>query len=56
VLDDPARGLLLDSMVWHKMYDFTEDCVLLVLADQLYDPAEHIQDYAEFHRLARDGH
>jgi hypothetical protein len=37
------------------MYDFREDCVLVVLADQLYDPADYIRDYAEFRRLARDG-
>lgn len=54
-LDNPAQGLLLDSMIWRKMYDFTEDCVLVVLADQLYDPADYIRDYAEFRRLARDG-
>jgi len=55
VLSDPAQGLLLDSLIWRKMYDFTEDCVLMVLADQLYDPADYIRDYAEFRRLAREG-
>jgi hypothetical protein len=37
------------------MFDFTEDCVFVALADQLYDPANYIRDYAEFLRLARDG-
>lgn len=54
LLDDPARGLLLDKMIWREMYDFSADCVLMVLADQLYDPTDYIWDYAEFCRLARN--
>lgn len=50
VLDDPSQGLLLRRMVWREMYDFSEDCVLMVLADQLYDPADYITDYAAFLR------
>jgi dTDP-4-dehydrorhamnose 3,5-epimerase-like enzyme len=53
VLDDPAQGLFLDRMIWREMYDFTADCVLMVLADQLYDPTDYIRDYGEFRRLAR---
>lgn len=54
VLDDPAEGLLLDRMIWREMCDFSEDCVLMVLADQLYDPTDYIRDYDEFCRLARE--
>lgn len=50
VLDDPSQGLLLGRMVWREMYDFSEDCVLMVLADRLYDPADYITDYDEFLR------
>lgn len=50
VLDDPAQGLLLGCMVWRDLYDFSDDCVLMVLADQLYDPADYITDYDEFLR------
>jgi hypothetical protein len=53
VLNDPAQGLLLGSMVWRDLYDFSDDCVLMVLADQLYDPADYITDYDEFIREAR---
>ncbi|NII55067.1 FdtA/QdtA family cupin domain-containing protein [Luteibacter sp. SG786] len=52
-LNDPARGLLLGSMVWRDLYDFSDDCVLMVLADQLYDPADYITDYDEFIREVR---
>ncbi len=55
VLDDPAKGLLLRRMVWREMYDFTEDCVLMVLADQFYDPADYITDYDVFLREVHQG-
>ena len=30
------------------MHDFSDDCVLMVMADQLYDEADYIRDYADF--------
>jgi len=42
------RGLVLDPMVWHEMYDFSPGCVLLVLAEAWYDEADYIRDYAAF--------
>ncbi|MEP6906922.1 MAG: FdtA/QdtA family cupin domain-containing protein [Pseudoxanthomonas sp.] len=50
VLDDPSQGLLMGSMVWRELYDFSDDCVLMVLADHLYDPDDYITDYADFLR------
>lgn len=48
LLDNPAKGLLIKSFMWREMYDFSEDCVLMVLADQLYDESDYIRDYSEF--------
>ena len=42
------QGLMLDPMIWHEMYDFSPDCVLLVLADNWYDEADYIRDYDTF--------
>ncbi|MTI12233.1 WxcM-like domain-containing protein [Sansalvadorimonas verongulae] len=47
-LDSPATGLLIDRMLWHEMYDFTDDCVLMVLASGLYDEADYIRGYGQF--------
>jgi dTDP-4-dehydrorhamnose 3,5-epimerase-like enzyme len=47
-LDRNDRGLMLDAMLWHEMSDFSPDCVLLVLADNYYDEADYIRDYAAF--------
>lgn len=51
VLDNPAQGLIIESLVWREMYDFSEDCVLMVLADSLYDESDYIRNYDEFSSL-----
>lgn len=48
LLNSSTKGLLIQSMVWREMYDFSHDCVLLVLASQLYDENDYIRDYQEF--------
>lgn len=48
VLNSPSQGLLIDVMQWHEMYDFSDDCVLMVLANQRYDESDYIRDYEEF--------
>ena len=52
-LDDPAVGLTMGSMIWREMSDFSDDCVLMVLADAVYDEADYIRDYNDFLALAR---
>jgi len=47
-LDNPTRGLLIDSMMWREMHDFSKDCVLLVLASEHYDEGDYIRDYKQF--------
>jgi dTDP-4-dehydrorhamnose 3,5-epimerase-like enzyme len=48
LLNDPAQGLLIESFLWREMFDFSEDCVLMVLADSLYDEDDYIRDYQDF--------
>lgn len=47
-LDRPDQALTIPPMVWHEMEDFTDDCVLMVLADAPYDEADYIRDHARF--------
>ncbi|POC14865.1 sugar 3,4-ketoisomerase [Vibrio vulnificus] len=54
VLDNPAQGLYIESFIWREMYDFSEDCVLLVLADGEYDENDYIRDYEEFLEVIQD--
>lgn len=47
-LDAPTKGLLIESMVWREMHEFSEDCVLLVLASEHYDESDYLRDYQDF--------
>lgn len=47
-MDCPTKGLLIESMVWREMHDFSSDCVLLVLASEHYDENDYIRDYKVF--------
>ncbi|WP_335342673.1 FdtA/QdtA family cupin domain-containing protein [Acinetobacter schindleri] len=53
-LDSPTKGLLISDLVWREMHDFSEDCVLLVLASEHYDESDYIRDYEDFIKIARD--
>lgn len=48
LLDSPTKGLLIEGLVWREMHDFSEDCVLLVLASEHYDESDYIRNYDEF--------
>ena len=47
-LNSPDQGLLIESMIWREMFDFSPDCVLLALADDYYDEGDYIRNYKEF--------
>lgn len=53
LLDNPAQGLYIESFVWREMFDFSEDCVLMVLADSIYDEADYVRDYEEFTKMVK---
>lgn len=47
-LDTPSKCLILNPEDWHKMYNFSQDAILMVLAsdyfnekDYIYEPYEH---------------
>ena len=50
-LDSPSIGLVIDVMQWHEIHDFSEDCVLMVLASDYYDEADYIRDYDAFKKV-----
>ena len=52
-LDAPDKGLFVGPMIWHEMFDFSADCVLVVLADNVYDESDYIRDYEEFLHLCK---
>ena len=49
-LNSPNKGLLIKSNIWREMYNFSDNCVLLVLANDFYHEEDYIRDYEEFIR------
>ncbi len=47
-LEKPYEGLYISSNIWHEMYDFSIDAVLLVLASDFYYEEDYIRNYEEF--------
>lgn len=48
VLNSPTQGLIIESLIWREMHDFSEDCILLVLASEHFDENDYIREYEEF--------
>jgi len=48
ILDSPTKGLLIEDLTWREMFNFSPDCVLLVLASEYYDELDYIRNYDEF--------
>ena len=55
VLDKSTTGLLINDLTWREMYDFSPDCVLMVLASEHYDESDYIRDYQEFLKAVNNG-
>lgn len=47
-LNKPDKGLLIDTMVWRELEDFSSGAVCLVLSSGAYDELDYIRDYDEF--------
>ena len=47
-LNKPNLGLFQDALVWGTMHDFSDDCVLIVLASDIYVNSDYIRDYDKF--------
>ncbi|WP_375100998.1 MULTISPECIES: dTDP-4-dehydrorhamnose 3,5-epimerase [unclassified Pseudomonas] len=54
-LDAPHKGLLIKNLIWREMHDFSEDCVLMVLASGSYDESDYIRDYQTFLQEVQHG-
>ena len=54
ILDSPEKGLLLKGLIWREMYNFSDDCVLMVLADELYDESDYVRNYHDFQIMIQE--
>ena len=53
-LDEPNKGLFQDALIWGTMHDFSDDCVLLVFANDHYKSEDYIADYSKFLEVVND--
>ncbi|RME60790.1 WxcM-like domain-containing protein [Candidatus Parcubacteria bacterium] len=49
----PNLGILIDRPIWREIFNFSNDCVLMVLASEHYDIDDYIWDYEEFKKFVR---
>lgn len=48
-MDTPTKGLYIDEMIWRTMRNFTPDCIMMAMADRVFDAQdETYNDYNEF--------
>lgn len=50
VLDKPNVGIYLGVELWHTMDKFSDNCILLVIASDIYKESDYIRNYDEFIR------
>lgn len=48
LLDEKNKGLYVGPAIWHEMFDFSKDAVLMVMASDYYNEDDYIRDYGEF--------
>ena len=54
-LNTPEQALYIGKMIWREMFDFSQGCVLMVIASQYYNPKEYIRDYNKFIEMVNGG-
>ena len=50
VLDKSSQALFIPVMTWMKLYDFTDDSIVMVLASKEYNKDDYIEDFDEYLR------
>lgn len=54
-LANPNKGLFIEGLMWREIKNFSEDCVLIVLASEQYDESDYIRDYQIFKKEVENG-
>ncbi|HWR45841.1 FdtA/QdtA family cupin domain-containing protein [Sporomusa sp.] len=53
-LNRSYRGLLIPTMVWRELVDFSSGSVCMVLASEYYDEADYYREYEDFYKAVRE--
>ncbi len=52
-LNCKTQGLYIKDMIWREMFDFSNNCVLMVLASELYNENDYVRSYEEFIKMCK---
>lgn len=44
ILDHPSKCVVLNPEDWHKMYNFTEDAILMVFASEYFNEEDYVYE------------
>lgn len=47
-LTDPNQGLYIGPKVWLQLFEFSNDCIILVFNSDYFKESDYIRDYDEF--------
>ena len=53
-LNSSKPPLLIEPLVWHVMSDFSDNCIILVLASDYYCEQDYLRDYEGFLRFRNE--
>ena len=53
LLANPQKGLYIKKRIWLEIYNFSSDCILMILSDSYYNELDYIRDYENFLNLRR---
>ena len=53
LLNKPDKGLLIPTMIWRELEDFSSGAVCLVIASHKFEEEDYIRDLADFELAAR---
>ena len=53
-LTKPYEGLYLGTMVWHEMFDYSKDSVIMVIASDVYKEEDYIRNYEEYIKILKE--
>ena len=48
ILNDPSSCLIMPPGLWREIYEFSNECALLILASDYYEESDYIRNYLDF--------
>ncbi len=53
-MNKPNIGLFIGKYMWHTMHNFSDNCIILVLASKHFDETDYIRDFNNFKKIINE--